>query len=62
MRTHIAQVKALLRDVAKLAVELDRLKSYRLSNKSLDKDLQLLRQKLQKLVRVALKIKKPIAF
>jgi len=51
-----------LRDVAKLAVELDRLKSYRISDKSLDKDLQLLRQKLQKLVRVALKTKKPIAF
>jgi hypothetical protein len=51
-----------LRDVNRLAVELDRLKSYRISDKSLDKDLQRLRQKLQKLVRVALKIKKPIAF
>jgi hypothetical protein len=51
-----------LRNVAKLAVELDRLKAYRISDKSLDKDLQLLRKKLQKLVRVALKTKKPIAF
>lgn len=51
-----------LRDVAKLAVELDRLKSFSIADKSLDKDLQVLRRKLQKLVRVALKIRKPIAF
>jgi hypothetical protein len=50
------------RDVAKLAIELDRLKSIRTSEKDLDKQLQILRRKLQKLVRVALKIKKPIAF
>lgn len=51
-----------LRDVSKLAVELDRLKSFRTGEKILDKNLQLLRRKLEKLVRVALKIKKPIAF
>jgi hypothetical protein len=51
-----------LRNVAKLAVELDRLKSFSIADKSLDKDLQILRRKLQKLVRVALRIKKPIAF
>jgi hypothetical protein len=51
-----------LRDVAKLAIELDRLKSIQTGEKSLDKDLQILRRKLQKLVRVALKIQKPIAF
>jgi len=51
-----------LRDVAKLAVELDRLRSYRIADKTLDKHLHLLRRKLEKLVRVALRIKKPIAF
>ncbi len=51
-----------LRHVAKLATELDRLKSIRTGDKSLDKDLQILRRKLEKLVRVSLKIKKPIAF
>jgi hypothetical protein len=51
-----------LRDASKLAVEVDRLKSYRIADKTLGKDLQILRRKLQKLVRVALKIKKPIAF
>lgn len=51
-----------LRDVAKLAVELDRLKSYRIADKTLDKHLHLLRRKLEKLVRGALRIKKPIAF
>jgi hypothetical protein len=51
-----------LRDVSKLAIELDRLKSVRTGDKSLDKDLQILRRKLEKLVRVALKIEKPIAF
>ncbi len=51
-----------LRDVAKLAVELDGLRSIRTGDKSLDKHLQILRRKLEKLVRVALKIKKPIAF
>jgi hypothetical protein len=50
------------RDVAKLAVELDRLKSFSIADKSLDKHLQRLRRKLKKLVRVALRIKKPIAF
>ena len=51
-----------LRDVGKLAIELDRLKSIRTGDKSLDKDLQTLRRKLEKLVRVSLRIKKPIAF
>jgi hypothetical protein len=51
-----------LRDVSKLAVELDRLKSLRTGDKSLDKNLQLLRRKLEKLVTMSLKIKKPIAF
>jgi hypothetical protein len=48
--------------VAKLATELDRLKSIRTGDKDLDKDVHILRRKLEKLVRVALKIKKPIAF
>jgi hypothetical protein len=48
--------------VAKLAIELDRLQSIQIGDKTLDKDLQTLRHKLQKLVHVALKIKKPIAF
>jgi len=50
------------RDVAKLAIELDRLKRIGTSEKTLDRDLQTFRRKLEKLVRVALKIKKPIAF
>jgi hypothetical protein len=51
-----------LRDVVKLAVELGRLKSYRIADKDLDRHLRILRTKLEKLVRVALKIQKPIAF
>jgi hypothetical protein len=50
------------RDVARLAIELERLKSIQTGEKGLDKELQILRRKLQKLVRVALKIQKPIAF
>jgi hypothetical protein len=51
-----------VRNVAKLAAELDRLKSFTIADKTLDKDLQMLRRKLLKLVRIALNIKKPIAF
>ena len=51
-----------LRNVAKLAIELEHLKSFRAGEKSLDKHLQALRHKLQRLVRVSLKIRNPIAF
>jgi len=48
--------------VAKLQVELDRLKAHRFGNKGLDREIQILRRQLQKLVRASLKIRKPIAF
>ena len=51
-----------LKVVAKLQVELDRLKAYRSGNKELDREIQKLRSQLQKLVRVSLIIAKSIAF
>ena len=48
--------------VAKLQVELDQLKAHRSGNKELGREIQRLRRQLQKLVRVSLKIGKPIAF
>ncbi len=51
-----------LKMVAKLEVELDRLKAHRSGNKELDRGIQKLRRQLQKLVRASLKIGKPIAF
>jgi hypothetical protein len=51
-----------LRMVAKLQLELERLKAHHSSNKQLDREIQKLRRKLQKLVRASLKIGKPIGF
>ena len=51
-----------LHNVAKLRTELDRLKSIQTGDKDLDKELQVLRRKLEKLVHAALRINKPIAF
>jgi hypothetical protein len=51
-----------LKMVAKLQMELDRLKVHRSGNKELDLGIQKLRRQLQKLVHASLKIGKPIAF
>ena len=51
-----------LKMVAKLQMELDRLKAHRSGNKELDRGIQKLRRQLQKLVRASIKIGKPIAF
>jgi hypothetical protein len=48
--------------VAKLRVELDRLKGHRSGDKELDRGIQKLRGQLQKLVRASLKMGKPIGF
>ena len=51
-----------LKMVAKLRVELDRLKGHSSGNKEIDQGIQKLRRQLQKLVRDSLKIGKPIGF
>jgi len=51
-----------LKLVAKLQMELDRLKTLRSGNKELDRGIQKLRRQLQKLIHASLKIGKPIAF
>src|SRR6266581_4218988 len=48
-----------LKLVAKLQMELDRLKTLRSGNKELDRGIQRLRRQLQKLVHASLKIGKP---
>src|SRR5439155_27155168 len=51
-----------LKLVAKLQMELDRLKAHLSGNKELDRGIQRLRRQLLKLVHASLKIGKPIAF
>jgi len=51
-----------LKLIAKLQMELDRLKTLRSGNKELDRGIQRLRRQLQKLVHASLKIGKTIAF
>jgi hypothetical protein len=51
-----------IRDVRKLEKELERLEAFHCGKEELDHGLQRLRRQLQKLVRVALKLGKPIAF
>jgi hypothetical protein len=41
---------------------MEHLELFRTGEKKLDQDIQTLRQKLEKLVHVSLKLKKPIAF